>query len=185
VASIFFFMVVSSCVWLIFIDPNSIISTALAGADNGLKLAVMLLVIYIFWMGLAEIAAQSGLIKKMADLLKPIIKFLFGEQTDEVNNLIATNISANMIGAGGAATPAAINAIEKMSKPNQAKATQPMIMLFILAATSLQLLPTTIIGILQKHGATSPQNIILPTFITSLMSTVLGVFLVRSLCRRS
>jgi spore maturation protein A len=136
-------------------------------------------------MGLAEIAAQSGLIKKIANLLRPIIKFLFGEQTEEVNGLIATNISANMIGAGGAATPAAINAIEKMSKPEQRKASPPMIMLFILAATSLQLLPTTIIGILQKHGATEPQNIILPTFITSLLSTALGICLVRLLCRRS
>jgi spore maturation protein A len=130
-------------------------------------------------MAIAEIASQSGLIDKVAKKLKPLIKFLFGEQTDEVNSLIATNISANLIGASGAATPAAIAAVEKMSQPQQVKASAPMIMLFILAATSLQLLPTTMMGILRGHGAANPENIILPTLLTSFAATLLGVILVR------
>jgi spore maturation protein A len=135
-------------------------------------------------MALAEVATRSGLVDKIAKKLKPLLKFLFGEQTEKVNQHIATNISANLIGANGAATPAAISAIEKMSTPGQTKASPAMIMLFILAATSLQLLPTTVIGILKEHGAVNPESIILPTLITSGLVTVLGVLLVMLFVRK-
>jgi spore maturation protein A len=131
-----------------------------------------------------ETAVQSGLVDKVARKLKPLIHFLFGRQTDEVNSLIAANISANLVGASGAATPCAISAIEKMAAPDQTKANYPMIMLFILAATSLQILPTTIIGILKQHGSRAPESIILPTIITSFLATLLGIVLVRLFVKR-
>ena len=111
--------------------------------------------------------------------MKPMIKWLFGEQSNEVNGLLATNISANMIGAGNAATPAAIEAIEKMAEPEQKKASAPMIMLFVISATSMQILPTTVIGILEKHGAENSSFVIWPTIIVSTVTTLLGVILVK------
>ena len=182
--AIFFLLMIASCVWLLFKNPNAILATSLSAVNESLSLAVTLASIYIFWMAIVEIATRAGLIEKIAKLLKKPIKFLFGEQTEEVNAYIATNIAANMIGASGAATPAAINAIEKMSTPEQTKASPPMIMLFILAATSLQLIPTTIIGILQAHDSIDAAWIILPTLIVSFVSTVLGIFLVKIFCRK-
>lgn len=182
--AIFFVMMIASCVWLLFQNPDAILGTALSAVNESLSLAVTLAGIYIFWMAIVEIATQSGLINKIAKLLKKPIKFLFGEQTDEVNSHLATNIAANLIGASGAATPAAINAIEKMATPEQSKASTPMIMLFVLTATSLQLIPTTIIGILQAGGSKNPAGIILPTLIVSLISTVVGVILVKIFCKK-
>lgn len=182
-ALIFLVIMIASCVWLLFQNPDAILATSLNAVNESLWLAVTLAGIYIFWMAIAEIATRSGLIDKIAKFLKKPIKFLFGKQTDEVNSYIATNIAANMIGASGAATPAAIAAIEHMAKPEQTKASPPMIMLFILAATSLQLIPTTIIGILQANGSVNPTRIILPTLIVSLCSTVLGIILVKIFCR--
>ncbi len=182
-ALIFLVMMVGSCVWLLFQNPDVILATSLSAVHESLLLAVTLAGIYIFWMAVAEIATRSGLIDWIAKFLKRPIKFLFGKQTDEVNAAVATNIAANMIGASGAATPAAISAIEHMATPGQTKASPPMIMLFILAATSLQLIPTTIIGILQSNGSVNPARIILPTFLVSLCSTVLGVILVKVFCR--
>ena len=182
--AIFFVMMIASCVWLLFQNPDAILVTSLNAVNESLRLAVTLAGIYIFWMAVVEIATRSGLIDKIAKLLKKPIKFLFGEQTEEINSHLATNIAANMIGASGAATPAAINAVEKMATPEQTKASQPMIMLFILAATSLQIIPTTIIGILQANGSTNPAGIIIPTLIVSLISTVTGVILVKLFCRK-
>jgi spore maturation protein A len=183
-ALVFLCMVVGSIIWLLFTDPDAVLGVSLSAVENGLKLSFTLAVIYIFWMAVVEIAVRSGLIDKIAKKLKPFIRFLFGEQTEEVNSLIATNISANLIGASGAATPAAIMAIEKMATPKQTKASYPMIVLFILAATSLQVLPTTVIGILKKHGSVAPESIIMPTIITSALATVLGVILVRLFVKR-
>ena len=182
--AIFFVMMIASCTWLLFQNPDAILATSLNAVNESLSLAITLAGIYMFWMAIVEIATRAGLINKIAKLLKKPIKFLFGEQTEEVNSHLATNIAANLIGASGAATPAAINAIEKMATPEQTKATTPMIMLFILATTSLQLIPTTIIGILQAGGSQNPASIILPTLIVSCATTVIGVILVKILCKK-
>jgi len=169
---------------LIFRNPNTILPTALGAAGSGVQLAITLMAIYIFWMGLLQVATDAGLIEKLAKIMRPLNRWLFGKQPPEVDNLLATNISANMIGAGNAATPAAIEAIERMAEPEQKRASSPMIMLFILSATSMQLIPTTIIGILQKHGSQNASFIILPTFIVSTLTTILGVLIVKYMSAR-
>ena len=181
---IFAIMVVASLVVLTVTDPTSVLSTSLGAASTGVQLALTLTAIYIFWMGVIQVATDAGLIEKLARLMRPLMRWLFGKQKEEVNQLLATNISANMIGAGNAATPAAIAAIEKMSTPNQKRATAPMIMLFVLSATSMQILPTTIIGILEKHGAENAAFIIWPTLIVSTVTTLIGVILVKIFARR-
>jgi spore maturation protein A len=176
---IFFVLVVFSLIKLTISAPNMVLSTALGASASGVTLAITLAGIYIVWMGVIKVAEDAGLIDQLAKLMRPIIRFLFGKQSDEVNALLATNISANIIGAGNAATPAAIDAIEKMSTPEMTRATTPMIMLFVLSATSLQLIPTTVIGILESHGATNAASVIFPTILVSGITTVLGVILVK------
>jgi len=177
-------MVVASIFWLLFRDPNNVLSIMLDASSGGIQLALTLAAIYIVWMGIVQIAIDAGLVDQIAKLMSPIIQFLFGKQSPQVNALIATNISANMIGAGAAATPAAIQAIELMDREGAGrrhpdKPTTAMAMLFILSATSLQILPTTVIGLLEKHGATASGSIILPTLLVSTLTTLVGVILVK------
>ena len=183
-AVLFFVMVVASVFWLTISSPSSVLATALAASGSGVELALTLAGIYIVWMGIIQVAIDSGIIDALGRLMSPIIRFLFGKQSKEVNSLLATNISANMIGAGNAATPAAIQAIEKMSTPDMTRASTPMIMLFVLSATSLQILPTTVISILESHGAANASGVILPTIVTSALTTVLGIILVKIFARK-
>jgi len=178
-AVLFFLMVVSSITWMLFTDPNSVLSVALSASASGVQLTLTLVAIYIVWMGIVQIAIDAGIVDALAKLMSPVIDWLFGKQSNEIRGLIATNISANMLGAGAAATPAGISAIEKMSTPTMTRASTPMIMLFVLSATSMQILPTTVIGILQKYGATNAGSIILPTFVVSTLTTLIGVILVK------
>jgi len=184
-ALLFFIMVVASLVKLTITAPGLVLSTALGASSSGVMLAITLAGIYIVWMGVIQVAVDAGLIDALGRVMSPVITVLFGKQTAEVNSLLATNISANMIGAGNAATPAAITAIEKMSTPEMTRATTPMVMLFVLSATSLQILPTTVLGILETHGATNASGIILPTLLTSFLTTVLGVVLVKIFSKSS
>ncbi|MCL2846476.1 MAG: hypothetical protein FWE38_02175 [Firmicutes bacterium] len=181
---IFAAMMVASITMLIFSAPSSVLGISLDAAASGVQLAITLSAIYIFWMGIVQIAVDSGLVQRLARLMRPVIRWLFGEQREDVNDLLATNISANMIGAGGAATPAAIDAIEKMAEPEQRRASNAMVMLFVLSATSMQLLPTTVIGILDKHNSTNSGWIIWPTFLVSTVTTLLGVLIVKYLGRK-
>ena len=177
-------MVVSSLIVMTITNPNGVLPTSIAAANTGIELALRLAAIYIVWMGIIQIAVDAGLVDKLANLMRPLNRWLFGKQPPEVERLLATNISANMIGAGNAATPAAIEAIEKMAKPEQRRATAPMIMLFVISATSMQILPTTVIGILERHGAQNASFIIWPTIIVSTVTTLIGVLLVKFFAKR-
>lgn len=85
-----------------------------------------------------------------------------------------------MLGLGGAATPAGIKAISLMDN-GSGVATKNMIMLVVVNATSIQLIPATVMSLLASNGATNPSSIILPTLISTAVSTVTGIILVKAL----
>ena len=83
-----------------------------------------------------------------------------------------------MLGMNGAATPLGIKAIASMGK-NNTRATFPMVMLVAISCTSLQLLPTSIMGLMTAAGSKNASNIILPSILASFLSTAIAIILVR------
>ena len=79
---------------------------------------------------------------------------------------------------GNASTPSGINAIAGLDKGYK-YATSAMIMVIILNSTSMQLIPTTIIGLRITAGSLSASDVILPTLIATIASTFAGVILVK------
>ena len=69
-------------------------------------------------MGLSKLAESSGLSKSMAKGLKPVTKRIFKSNNDAANENLAMNISCNLLGLGGAATPFAVKAIGELEKEN-------------------------------------------------------------------
>ena len=104
------------------------------------------------------------------------IKKLFKVQNTEQIKYISYNISANILGLGNASTPSGINAIKSMEK-DLPKTKFAMLMLVVVNSTSIQLLPTTVIGIRASAGSVSPSDIILPSLFGSIISTLVGVLL--------
>jgi spore maturation protein A len=51
-------------------------------------------------------------------------------------------------------------------------------MLFVVNATSVQLIPTTVIGLRASMGSTNSADIILPNLLATLATSVLGISLV-------
>ncbi len=88
------------------------------------------------------------------------------------------NISANLLGLGNAATPMAISAIKHMDD-GSGKASTDMIMLTVISATSLQLLPTTVIGMRATAGSANPTDFLFPSLIATVLSTFIGIVLVK------
>ena len=80
------------------------------------------------------------------------------------------------MGLPGAPTPLGVQATQKFLAAKNAYAAD---MLFVLNATSLQLLPTTVIALRAAAGSSSPAYIFLPTLLATLLSSVLGAVLVR------
>lgn len=173
---------VSSIIAICLFDPSKVLSGLLSASNNAVKLSFELCAIYAIWIGLFSILEQSGLSKKVSKLLNPIINKIFGKNnlSEESKKYVSMNISANLLGMSGAATPLGIKAIESMQKDNKHKhtITFPMIMLIAISCSSVQLLPTSIIGMLANAGSTKPTSIILPSIICSILSTTIAILLV-------
>lgn len=175
---LFLVSVIALCVF----DPSQVLSGLLSASNNAVKLSLELCAIYAIWIGLFSILEQSGLSQKLSKLLSPIINKIFGKNnlSDESKKYVSMNISANLLGMNGAATPLGIKAIESMQKdnPNKSTVSFAMIMLVALSCSSIQLLPTSIIGMLASAGSKNPSSIILPSILCSIISTTITIFLV-------
>lgn len=162
----------------LFFEPQNFLSGLMSGASNVTKLCFELCSIYSVWMGLLQILQDSGLGKTLAKKLTPLIKRLFKTNNAQATQHIAISLCANFFGFGSAAVPSAIMAMhhldDKSGKPNYS-----MTMFLVVSCCSIQLIPTTVIAMRAQAGSTSASDIVLPVLIVSVLTTLLGIFLVR------
>lgn len=159
-------------------NVDATMNVLLSGGSKAISLTLKLWGIYTLWLGILKIVEDTGLDKKLSKLLRPIIRLLFGKTDEYTENQIAVNITSNLFGMGNASTPSGINAIAGLDKGSK-YATSAMIMVIILNSTSLQLIPTTVIGLRVSAGSMTPTDIILPTLIATIASTIVGIILVK------
>ena len=167
-------MMLVGTVVLLFINPSQTITSMIDASTSSLNLCLNLCAVYAVWLGILEILDKSGLADKLALILKPIIKKLFPDASNEVQKYISINIAANMLGLGNASTPYGIKAMRGLDN-NSEKANKSMLMLMIVNSCSIQLLPTTTIGLRASAGSTSPGDIILPTLIATIIAAFIGI----------
>ncbi len=173
-SKIWFWLLIASICVLIYINPEIILPTMLSASEETLKLCLKLCAIYSVWLGLLNVMEDSGINKKLSRLLSPITRKIFGKMDDKTNELVCMNISCNILGMGGAATPLGMKAMQRMDDKS-GTATRPMKMLIIFAATSMQIIPSTVIGLRITAGSQSSSNIILPTIISAVLTAILGM----------
>lgn len=152
--------------------PDKLLPSLLDGAEKAAATALTLFCIYAVWMGLSRLAEKSGLSRLAARGLRPVAKKLFKTENPSALENIAMNLSCNLLGIGGAATPYAVRAIDDLEKDNNGYAQK---LLFVINATSIQLIPSTVIALRSAAGSSVAFDIFLPSLICTLISTVVGV----------
>lgn len=175
-------LIISALVALSIFNPQSVLLGLSTAGNKAVKLCLELCAIYAVWTGIFNILSQTKISKWLNKILSPIVNLIFGKNTLDQQSklLVSMNMSANILGMNGAATPLGIKAIESMNKNNNTdKATYPMIMLIVICCTSIQLLPTSIIGMLSSAGASNPSSIIVPSLVAGFVSTTIGIVLVK------
>lgn len=175
--AIFTVVFLSSAVLLLIVDPNGFLSALLEGSAKSATVCVSLLATYAVWLGLMQVWEDSGVSRGVSRLLKPLAKKLFKTDDEETLNAISMNLSVNVLGISGAGTPYGIKACQLLDKSEHAEYASSMF--FVLNATSIQLLPTSIIGVRVAMYSASPYDVVLPILLTSLFSTVLAMLLAR------
>jgi spore maturation protein A len=90
---------------------------------------------------------------------------------------MSLNISANILGMSGATTPMGIKSIQELEKHKNTE--YAIAMFFVINATSVQLIPSSVMALRTSLGSATPSDIILPTVLATLLSSIIGILLVR------
>lgn len=156
-------------------------------AKLGFEIALGLTGIMALWLGIMSIASTSGLIDKLARLLKPVLRPLFPDipVDDPAMGAIVMNIAANMLGLANAATPFGLRAMKELQRLNKQgqEASNAMCTFLAINTSSVQLIPATAIAFLAANGSTHPNSIIIPTLIATSISTVVAIIAVKQLAK--
>lgn len=158
---------------------SGVAKAVISGASEGASLVLSMLGVMCFWSGLMEIAEKSGIINKLAILLRPITRIIFPklDENDPAHGAIVMNMAANLLGMGNAATPLGLRAMRFLDERNRGckKASDEMCMFVLINTASIQLLPTTLLLLRQTTGSETPGDIIIPVWIVSITALLIGI----------
>lgn len=172
---------------------NEVTSAALDSAKEAVTLCLTMLGVMSFWMGLMEIATKAGIIQALSKVLRPAIRFMFPNlpEKHKANEHITTNVIANILGLGWAATPAGLQAMEKLGELQDERgvdreiASDEMCTFLIMNISSLQLIPINIIAYRSQYGSVDPTRIVGAGLIATTISTLVGCVYCKLKNRRS
>lgn len=179
--AIFCVISIVSLLILTITSPNSIVGVLTGATQKAVELSISLLAIYSLWLGVFEVIKSGSIGRLLAKILDKPVGKLFGKIGKKTKNYICLNLAANFLGLGSIATPLGIKA---QSLLEEEKNTHAQSLLFVLATTPIQLLPLTVIGLASKFGSKSPQWIILPCLLTTIVGFVVGTILVKIFCKK-
>lgn len=165
---------------------GAVAAAAMEGAQAALELAFSIGGMLCLWSGVMEVMTRSGMAGKLAELLSPVLKYLFPEtaRDKETRECIAANISANLLGLGNAATPLGLKAFARMAQQSPGRVGDDMCTLVVCNAASLQLIPTTVAAVRLAAGCRTPFDILPAVWVTSAVALCVGLGMCRLLRRR-
>ncbi|MDQ2086363.1 nucleoside recognition domain-containing protein [Herbivorax sp. ANBcel31] len=171
---------------------DEVTKAILESSQSAIELSIGLLGVMCLWTGLMGVAEKSGIIKVIAKVLNPVIKFLFPEipKNHPATGAIVMNLVANFLGLGNAATPLGIKAMKELQKLNRHKdtSTDAMSTFLVLNTCCVQFIPATIVAVRVAAGSANPTEVIGTIWIATILATVAGVTAVKIfsvVCRNS
>lgn len=165
--------------------------TILSSAKEAVQLGIGMAGVLAFWTGMMEIAQDCGLVDRLTRSIRPVIRFLFPDIPDghRAQEYISLNMIANMLGLGGAATPAGLEAMKALEQIEEERrngrrtgrkrprgtASNEMCTFLILNISSLQLIPVNMIAWRSQYGSSNPEIIVGPALLATACSTLTAV----------
>lgn len=161
----------------------------LSSGKATLELVMQIFPLVSLWLGIMNIARESGLLNKVSKFIYPLLHKIFPEipKGHEAFGFISSNIIANMFGLGNAATPFGLKAMESLQSLNKKKdvASRSMITFLVINTCGLCIVPTTIISLRMLYDSKDPSFIAIPCLIISFLSLIFGLIIDRMWSRRN
>ncbi len=179
---------------------EAVTQAVLESAGEAVSICITMIGVMSLWVGLMQIAKEAGLIGKMTEAIRPAIHFMFPRIPAKHPALeyISTNVIANILGLGWAATPAGLKAMEALAELEQkrlgkgtlstkatAVASDEMCTFLVLNISSLQLIPVTIIAYRSQYGSPDPTAVIAPAILATLVSTLAAIIFCKCMTMRN
>ncbi len=174
-----FFVVIGSFFTIFTGNISSLNNQILKGGSDGLKLLFDMLPLLVLWTGIMQIAEDSKLLELFSKLVRPVLSKLFPSLPKDhpAIGYIASNIAANALGLGSAATPFGLKAMECLQEDNPQKdtATEAMITFLVLNTGGVTIIPTTVIALRMMYQSSNPTEIIITSVLATLISNISGL----------
>lgn len=154
-----------------------------AGAQAGITLAISLAGSLCLWSGVGKLMEAAGFTHFLSRLLRPLLIRLFPstKEDPELAGSLSSNICANFLGLGNAATPMGIQAAKRLAARSGGVAGDELCRLIVLNTASIQLIPATVAAIRVSLGCQTPFDILPAVWLTSLCSAFAGLTAARLL----
>lgn len=158
----------------------------LQGAQNAVSIGLKLLGAMALWNGITEIMTESGLHKKIEKLLSPLMRLLFPTyHSTPAGEAVCSNITANLLGLGNAATPLGIEAMRRIrAQSGNTAADNETVRFVVINSASLTLIPTSIAALRRLAGSTEPFSVLIPVWLTGILSLSVGLLCEKILSKR-
>lgn len=152
-------------------------AAVMQGAQSGVTLAISIAGSLCLWAGIGRAMERSGLAEKLSRLLRPVMRRLFPSTREDsaLAGALSTNICANFLGLGNAATPPGIEAARRLAARSPGQASDELCRLIVLNTASIQLIPANVAAVRSSLGCAAPFDILPAVWLTSLCSAGLGL----------
>lgn len=162
-------------------------AAALDSAGKAVTLSIGLAGVMALWLGLMKVAEEAGLVASLARLARPLVSRLFPDVPPDhpAVGAMLMNVSANLLGAGNAATPFGVKAMQELEtlNPHPGTATDAQALFCALNTASLQLIPVSVIALRTAAGSRAPGEIIGATILASACGVTVAVVAAKLLAR--
>jgi spore maturation protein A len=183
-----FFIVIGIVFCIVTGNLEGINYEILNSAKSSLDMILKIFPVMALWLGIMNIAKESGLLTKLSNFISPVLGKIFPEipKGHESLSLIASNIVVNMFGLGNAATPFGLKAMKSLQSLNKKKdtASRSMITFLIINTSGVTLIPTTVISLRMMHNSSNPTEIVLACIIATTISTICAIIIDYLIARR-
>lgn len=149
-------------------------------AKLSVEIAIGLIGVLAFWLGIFQIAESSNLIARVSRVLEPLLCRLMPDipKGHPAIGSITMNMSANVLGLDNAATPFGIKAMQDMKSLSTDKTTltNSQILFLVLNTSSVTLFPIAVFLYRAEQGAAQPTDVFIPILLATSASTLVGLF---------
>ncbi len=172
-------MLISLIVGAITGNLPAVTDAAIEYAATAVDIALGLIGIMAFWLGIMKIAEKGGIIRLLSRLIRPLARFLFPDipKDHPAIGSIMMNVVANWLGLSNAATPLGLKAMEELQElnPDKETATNAQVIFLAINTASITIIPMTIIAIRTELGAANPFEIISTGIFASTVACITAV----------